>query len=331
MKDLLHYYSIGALLYCPANNDSIVSSLVNEKFGTKFSLALCLEDTIGDSHVEEAEDQLIHSLKELFRESYSGSFFLPKIFIRVRVPEQIPSLLHRLEEARTLVTGFILPKFNPATADSYIDEIVAANKLYNQTIYMMPILESPLMVHLQHRASILYSIKEKLDAVASYVLNVRVGGNDLCHTMGLRRHDTESIHDIRPIANILSDILTVFSADYVVSGAVWEYYNGDNWDTGLRQELMQDRLNGFIGKTVVHPNQIPLVNECYQVTETDYKDALSILNWDTSSASLVSGNDTSERMNEYKTHYNWAKNILFLAEAYGVKEKAEETRFANML
>lgn len=55
MKNDMIYYSVGALLYCPANKKTIADSVIHEKFGTKYSLALCLEDTINDNYVTEAE------------------------------------------------------------------------------------------------------------------------------------------------------------------------------------------------------------------------------------------------------------------------------------
>lgn len=33
-----------------------------------------------------------------------------------------------------------------------------------------------------------------------------------------------------------------------------------------------DLLNGFTGKTVIHPNQIPVVNEMLRVSQRDYAD-----------------------------------------------------------
>ena len=246
-------------------------------------------------------------------------FFLPRLFIRVRNPGQIESLLDRLGNARALVTGFNIPKFSLENADAYIQVIRTINQQKDTPYYMMPILESPDLIHLEHRAHLLYALKEKLDSISQYVLNIRVGGNDLCHMFGFRRHSSESIYKIRPVANIFSDIITVFGMDYVVSGPVWEYYNGRNWETGLRKELSDDRLCGFIGKTVIHPKQIALVNEAYQVPLKDYNDAASILNWDKASPSLVAGSILKERMNEYKTHYNWALRTLLLAEAYGLK------------
>ncbi len=319
MKDSLIYYTVGALLYCPANNDSIANSIIQERFGSKYSLALCLEDTIQDHCVKEAEQKLVQALKKIYQEKQSNTFYIPKIFIRVRNPEQIPALFEQLEEAEELLTGFIIPKFDLGNADPYITEIRNINNASERKIYMMPIFESPTIIHLQNRSSILYALKEKLDAVSQYVLNIRVGGNDLCHSFGFRRHNTESIHSIRPIANIFADVITVFGMDYVVSGPVWEYYQGENWDRGLANELREDILCGFLGKTAIHPNQIPLINEAYMVSQSDYDDAKAVLNWDNSNNKLVSSSSTKERMNEYKTHYNWARKILFLAEYYGIQ------------
>lgn len=318
MKNSILCYSVGALLYCPANNESIVNSLIHEKFGRHFSLALCLEDTIHDDYVEEAENILIHTITTLFTQKNQIPY-IPKIFIRVRAARQIITLLERLKAAKELITGFIIPKFSLENADEYIQTMSLVNKNTAQTIYMMPIFESPTIINLQNRFHILYTLKEKLDSIEELVLNIRVGGNDLCHMFGFRRHNNESIYQIQPIANIFSDIITVFGMDYVISGPVWEYYNGDGWDTGLKNELQQDRLSGFVGKTVIHPNQIELVNHAYKVSQKDYDDAKSILNWDTDTASLVSGSVTRERMNEYKTHSNWALKTLMLSEVFGIK------------
>ncbi len=318
MKNSVLYYSVGALLYCPANNESIVNSLINEKFGSFFSLALCLEDTINDNCVLEAENKLIHSINTLYDYSNTKHFFIPKIFIRVRNPLQIASLLERCRDSGKLITGFIIPKFSLENADLYINTILSVNHTYGRDIYMMPILESPSIIYLQNRFDILYTLKEKLSKIEELVLNIRVGGNDLCHMFGFRRHCDESIHKIPAISGIFADIITVFGMDYVISGPVWEYYKGENWNKGFIQELKEDRLCGFIGKTVIHPNQIPLVNQAYKVTQTDYDDACSILNWDTSSESFVSGSVSGERMNEFKTHSNWAEKIIFLSNVYGI-------------
>lgn len=314
------YYSVGALLYCPANKKTIADSVIHEKFGNKYSLALCLEDTINDNFVMEAEQDLIASIHQIFESFQDHPFYLPKIFIRVRNAGQIGRLTKAFGDSIKLITGYIIPKFTTDAANSYIEEMIRANEQASRKLYMMPIYESSSIIDLRHRIDILYDLKDRLSHVEDLVLNIRVGGNDLCHMFGFRRHCDESIHRIRPVADILSDIITVYGMDYVVSGPVWEYYSGYNWENGLIQELKDDKLCGFTGKTVIHPNQISVVNKVYQVTRSDFNDAKAILNWDKKSDSLVSGNLAGERMNEYKTHHNWAEKILFLAEVFGITD-----------
>lgn len=320
MDIFLLNYSVGPLLYCPAANKTVSDSIIEEKFGQNYSLSLCLEDTIDDSRVEEAEQILLHTFRTLARVRSEREFYLPKIFIRVRNPEQIPFLYEHLGESRALLTGFTVPKFSLENADAYIGRLLQVNASAPSPIYMMPILENPVMIHLKHRYEILYGIREKLEPVKSLVLNIRVGGNDLCHTFGFRRQVTETIYDIYPVAGILSDIMTVFGTEYILSGPVFEYYNGSQWEQGLENELQKDRLNGFVGKTVIHPNQIAVVNRAYMVSRSDYEDAMSILDWKPGSILRVAGSAASSRMNEYKTHHNWAKRIIALSQVYGISD-----------
>lgn len=319
MKNDVLYYSVGPLLYCPANKENIAELVLNNSLGVNFSLALCLEDTINDDFLLSAEKTLIDSITKIYNYSQAQDFYLPKIFIRVRCHEQITKITKALGESISIITGFIIPKFDCNNASKYINSVIKANELAAKKLYMMPIYESASIIDLRNRHEILYALKQELSQAEELVLNIRVGGNDLCHIFGFRRHFDESIHSIRPIADIFSDIITVYGMDYVISGPVWEYYSGTNWKEGLKQELAQDKLCGFVGKTVIHPNQISIVNQAYKVSAADYADALSILNWDKNSEKLVSGSVQKERMNEYKTHSNWAMQILYLAQTYGIE------------
>lgn len=320
MKNSIIYYSVGALLYCPANKSGFPESIRDGSFGDKYSFALCLEDTIGDSHVSEAEQEMIQSLITLHQYSSVATFYMPKIFIRVRVAEQIDKICANLGKALSLVSGFIAPKFDLASADNFIKAISDIQVKYQRTFYLMPILENSAMIDLRTRIDMLYTLKDKLSHIEESVLNIRVGGNDLSHAFGLRRHIDESIHSMKPIDSILTDIVSVFGRDYIISGPVWEYYDGDGWDDGLLRELKEDLLCGFIGKTVIHPKQIEVVNNALKVSQSDYEDAKSVLNWDENSAGMVSGSVSKERMNEYKTHSNWALKTLFMAEYYGISK-----------
>lgn len=313
---ILTPYMVGALLYAPAVREKITENIINEKMPKPYSLALCLEDTIADKAVKYAENILIKVVKELYIERNKKEFYLPNLFIRVRYPEQITMLVDRLGELSSIIAGFIAPKFTLTNSNEYIEAIRNIND-DNNIFYIMPVLESSDLFHLDMRSSILNNIKSQLDSIKKYVLNIRVGGNDFLNYYGLRRQNDESIYDIGIIQSILIDILTMFSAEYVVSAPVWEYFN-NGFEDGFINEIKKDIKNGFIGKTVIHPNQIPYVNKYLAVKRNDFEDAKIILEMSNNDVSLVGKNTTGSRMNEYKTHYNWANKIINLYECYGV-------------
>ena len=312
-------YSVGALLYSPALNNKIGRTILGGTLGDKYSLALCLEDTIAPDMLETAEKQTGETLRQLFEARQERDVYLPKLFIRVREPEQMQRVWKRIRPYREIFTGFIFPKYTVSNAAAYNQEMIRINEMSDRKIYMMPILESRDIVDFRTRMEILGQIRDQVDSMEDLVLNVRVGGNDFSNEFAARRHYDETIYDILPIAQLLGDILTVFSRDYVVSGPVWEFFSSDNheWKRGLMQELKLDRLNGFIGKTVIHPKQIPVVNEMLKVTSKDYEDAKAILNWDNSGLQ-VGKSFGGERMNEVRTNYNWAKKTMLLSELYGI-------------
>lgn len=321
MTHELSGYAVGPLLYCPANaHGSIADALKNEFYPKPFSLAFCLEDTVRSDAVAEAEQMLSRTLERICAARAEADFYLPLIFIRVRSPQQLCRLAQAYRPYASILTGFILPKFFIENCGDYLRSIEDVRR-QGLDYYYMPIFESPSMIDLHTRYDHLHQVKSVLEDVSDRILNIRVGGNDLSHAFGLRRRVSNTIYDVKPVADLLVDIVTTFATRYVVSGPVWEYYNGPGWDTGLRRELELDLLSGFVGKTVIHPNQIPVVNEMLQVSPEDYADAQAILGWDGTDGHLVGASAASTRMNEYNTHFRWAERVAQLARYYGVRPR----------
>lgn len=89
---------------------------------------------------------------------------------------------------------------------------------------------------------------------------------------------------------------------------------------GLLRELVLDKANGFIGKTIIHPTHLNYVNGMYAVTKEEYDDALQIVG----STGGVVKSMSYNKMNEKKPHMNWAERVLYTAKAYGViKDQSE--------
>ncbi len=321
-------YSIGGLLYMPALRLDIVEVIVTKKYPDLVSVAICLEDSIQDDCVEAAEENLCNVVSELKAQVHrEGNFFakedLPNIFVRVRSAEHLKhvhNLLIRAEEDYdSIVKGYLLPKFDTTNMCEYLDALDQINR--DRSMFAFPILESKQLIDERTSVTCLGQIKEEIDK-RDYVLGIRVGGNDFCNAYGLRRGIDQTIYDIAVVSRALCNIVNVFGRDYVVSGPVWEFFdNGsdDKWKIGLEHELAQDRINGFIGKTVIHPSQLPVVRNSMKVSRCDYADALGILE-NAVEGLGVSKSANGRRMNEVKTHQNWAKKVKMLAEVWGLKD-----------
>lgn len=317
-------YAVGALLYAPATNAELAGHVLAHDWPRLTAIAICLEDSIVDSALPMAEAQLKDTLQTLAQAQEE----LPLLFVRVRNPEHLRHVHAMLGAQSAMLTGYVLPKFDCKNGGAYMEAMREINAARREgTLYAMPILESGGIADVRGRAQALAQLRELIDHYRDLVLNVRVGGNDFCKLYGLRRGVHQTIYEVGVVRDILMDVLNVFSEDYVVSGPVWEYYGADPdapWAEGLRRELELDRLNGFLGKTAIHPAQLPLIYESMQVSPDDYADAQQLLSWSDPLRAVSGG--AGGRMNEVKCHTRWAERIQIRAEIYGIR--GEEGRHA---
>lgn len=322
-------YAVGGILYMPAIRKDIAKIITSKKYKDLMSVAICLEDSISDDAVADAEKQLLNTFIELDTEmkKESSDFSLrdkPLIFIRCRNYKHMVHIWKLVKEYESLFEGFLLPKFDTTNMCEYKEAIIKINSESNEIKYILPILESKQLIDIRTRVTCLGQIKEELREIKDYVLNIRVGGNDFCNQYGLRRTVNQTIYDIAVVSGALCDIVNVFGRSYIISGPVWEYFANEKdsenmaWKFGLEKELAQDRVNGFIGKTCIHPSQLPYIKESLKVWNGDLLDAKEIIERSYGKLGVAKSNNGS-RMNEIKTHINWAKKIITLAKIYGTK------------
>ncbi|MGR6129218.1 HpcH/HpaI aldolase/citrate lyase family protein [Paenibacillus sp. SER-28] len=228
-------------------------------------------------------------------------------------------------------------------------------------LYGLPILESSKIIYRETRWNELLSIKEILDEYQEYVLNVRIGATDFSSLYGLRRSPDITIYEIAVIRDCIADIINLFGrvgSNYVISGPVWEYFShrervfkpqlrvspfedalgkpgrhlrldfiSDAVD-GLIREVMMDKENGIIGKTIIHPSHIKPVQAMYAVTHEEYMDALEIVERNDGSLGVFKST-YANKMNEIKPHLNWAHRIINRSKVYGVLH--EQQHFVSLL
>jgi len=344
----------------PATRADIADMIIKKKYPQMMSLTICLEDSIKDDEVCKAEEMLVKNLGLIDNARKLGTLVkedIPFLFVRVRNPEHLKKIAPCIEYYCDYVTGFVFPKFDLKSGQRYIDNLEKINSLIdNKTYYFMPILESEDIIYAEKRRETLNELKNILEPYKDLVLNIRMGATDFCSLFGLRRGKDYTVYQIQVVRDCISEILNFFSRrdqGYVVSGSVWEYFESNNRFLkpllratpfnesfgkrgldlrlqliehnldGLIREILEDKENGIVGKTVIHPSHIILVNSLYVVTHEEYMDALEILNRD--NVGGVFKSEYNNKMNEVKPHTLWAKKILLRSNVYGVYNKSYDS------
>ncbi len=319
---------IGAALYMPATKESIFYDIANNKYPSLITAILCLEDAIGDDEIVKAEEQLIWHINHLYRhikEEKVNTDDIPMLFVRVRNCNQFIRICNVLKEKLEILTGFVFPKLTTQNGNDYFQSLRKINHMYHLNLYAMPILESSDIMYKETRFETLLSISKLFNQYKDLIINVRIGATDFSSLYGIRRSPDMTIYDIGVIKDCIIDILNMFSRaenSFIVSGPVWEYITHID---KLQKEVLYDKANGIVGKTIIHPDHIIPVQAMYVVNKEEYNDALSILNNNNGKVGVIKS-EYNNKMNEIKPHANWAKKILIQAKIYGVYNENENYR-----
>ena len=341
-RDTLQY-CLGATLYMPGTKD-IREKVINKQLPVT-SFVMCCEDAIKEEDLPAAEQNILDTMDCFADQIEAGRITqddIPLIFMRIRNPEQFKKFVPRLTKRQAnILTGFNFPKFNSKNALGVLRTLVETNARLGVLLYGMPILEGEEIAFRESRNQELLLLRNILEPYKELILNIRVGGTDMSSLFGVRRGINSTVFDIMTVRDALSDILNAFNRynGYCVSAAVWEYfraYKDDDIDEvikrnfhnalikgqdivnpaidGLLKEVLLDRANGFVGKTIIHPTHAKFVNAMFTVVEEEYNDAVQILN--TSGGVIKS--EGSGKMNEIGPHHRWAEKIVKRANVYGV-------------
>lgn len=312
-------YALGGHIYVPAIRKDMIYKCLNGKIKGLTSFTICLEDAIGIS----GEGESIENLREVLNFlRLSERKDIPLIFIRPRNLEQMIKFENILQENLEILTGIVISKANAFKIRSFIEEL---NKINCSKLYIMPIIESIEFIDYTLKDKYLKDLKRAVLEHRNKILNIRVGVTDILGSYGIRRDKSLTIYDNIVFKNLTFDLMSILKNDEIdipISGGVSEVYDMNNkeiLDTYIK-EVKIDKLNGFIGKTVIHPLQMNVVQAMNVVSYEDYMDAKSILDGIGSKYS-ISGSINCERMNEVNPHTKWARKIMILSDIYGVFNK----------
>lgn len=343
-------YALGGILYMPATRGNIAEMILTKKHPQLGSMVICLEDAIGDIEVENAEISVVKCVKEIFDAVNTNQISvedLPLMFVRVRSPEQLKKIADNMGDSIQVLTGIVFPKFSIDNAENYMQNLQQITQKFDVTLYGMPILETPDLLDLETRALVLLKLKTIFHEYQDLIVNIRIGATDLCGLYGIRRNYYTTIYDISLIRSLISEIVTCFGREFVISGPVWEYFDSsssrilkpelrqspfsehgkkgldirsellNDYVDGLIKETLLDLANGINGKTVIHPSHLKIVQSLNTISKEEYLDARSIVDHSDGDVGVMKSL-FSNKMNEVKPHLKWAKKILLKSEIYGV-------------
>jgi citrate lyase beta subunit len=288
--------SLGATLYMPATRRDLWSVVKGEKYPELRSLVICLEDAVAESEIEDAKHNLKILLNVLKHEADGQQ--RPLLFIRPRHLHMATELLQWADMA--LVDGWVLPKFG-------LETLYAWQKILPTGVLLMPTLETADTFDVLAMRELRQALQQDFPPV----LVLRIGGNDLLNCLAVRRpYDLTIYHT--PIGQLIANLCGQFIPHgFALSAPVCEHYQQSKL---LQEELYLDLHYGLEGKTIIHPQQISVVHQAYQVHELELKQAQQLLS---SAADAVFSSQGS--MLEPATHRRWAQRIVARASLFGLK------------
>lgn len=286
-------WCLGASLYMPAHRLDLMDCANGEKLAAVRSMIFCTEDAVSDADVHSSLRHLGLCLQG-FRDM-PGRFR----FIRARNPGVLARLLALPGIEK--IDGFVLPKFNESNFNAYFDQ------LQGTAFKVMPTLETRDVFD----AGAMRELRQGLlqDDIFTRILMLRIGGNDLMNLLGIRRPRNMTLYET-PLGHVIAQLVTTFKPyGFSLSAPVFEYLEDA---ATLQKEIRQDLAHGLIGKTAIHPTQVPIIEAMYGVDSEDYEMAVALNQ--SSSPAVFRMHDA---MCEVETHKQWGRAIIDRRQHYG--------------
>lgn len=289
---------LGASLYVPATRTDLDLITRGERLGQVRSLIFCTEDAVNNADLPFALENLRESLAMMRCTS-------PRMrFVRVRNPAVLAAVLAMPGAER--LDGFVLPKVTRAILPEYLGLLRGHPQSIMPTLETREVFEEREMIALRRML--------ERDEVRERVLTLRIGGNDLFSLLGMRRPRGRTLYQTS-LGQVIARLVTTFRPSGLnLSAPVFEYL--DDAQT-LQREVEEDLAHGLVGKTAVHPDQVPVIEACYRVNASDLEMAELILSEDAPAVFRL-----HDAMCEPATHRNWAQRLRKSASCFGLHEAA---------
>lgn len=300
MTTRLSPWNLGATLYMPATRTDISSAILEGTIPGLRSLVVCLEDSVSEDDIPQAEANLQALCASLSRaKTAHGNQHWPLVFIRPRHLRMAKWLVEHVDLSP--IDGLVLPKFTQASLSGWW------NVVQDTHLCMMPTLETEEVFDVLQMQALATTLVAH--PCHQRIIALRVGGNDLMNVISLRRPRNLTLYD-GPMGYVVKMLVSVFAPrDFALTAPVCEHIDDH---AIMDRELALDIAHGLVGKTAIHPNQIETIEKALMVSSGEHSDALRILN------STQAVFKSQGAMCEPATHRRWAAAILSRAQYYGM-------------
>ncbi len=209
-----------------------------------------------DSVIIDFEDSVISYDKDAARiliNNFLSKFKFNEFNIYIRINDSLnPNFLKDVETTFDLdINGYVLPKAS-------LEAINKLNKLIKNK-HLIPIIESPLAL-----------LKAEEMAQCKNVTGLLLGAEDYTKELGISRSliGTEILYARSYIAIVCNA--------YGIESIDTPYTLKDD-EVGLREDSINAKNLGFTAKSLIHPNQVDIVNDVFSPTSNEIFEAKRII------------------------------------------------------
>ena len=276
-----------SLIFVPGNNSRFL-----EKAKSLDADIVCfdLEDSVPDSEKKNARKLIKNALKS--RSEYSA-----EVFVRTNSPQsgKVPDDLKEIVQKG--IDGIVIPKVNNAKELKKIEKTLSAleKKQKMKPIGLMPSIES---------AEGVYNTYD-IASASKRTLAVVFGVFDLLNDLGIEyTKQPEGAKYARAKIPLDAKAAGVYALD-----AIWQDLKDQS---GLIEDCKIGKSLGYVGKTIIHPNQISVTHEAFHPNKTEIEWAKKVCDVYEKSTKKGKGATTVDGKMIDEVHYKRAKSLLEL-------------------
>jgi len=278
-----------SLIFVPGNNQRFL-----EKAKSLPADIVCfdLEDSVPDKEKKKARKIIKESLKS--RSEYSS-----EVYVRTNSPSsgKIPDDLDEI--VRKGIDGIVIPKVNNVKELKKIEKNLSSleKKRKLDSILLIPSIESA------EGVVNTYDIASSSKRISAVIFGVF----DLLNDMGIEyTKNPEGAKYARSKIPLDANAAGAYALD-----AIWQDLKDEK---GLKEDCTAGRKLGYVGKTLIHPDQIDITHKIFHPNETEIKWAQKVYKTYLQSTKKGKGATTVDGKMIDEVHFKRAKVLLDLVK-----------------